>query len=83
MNEQTKKEALDKHRSLSSIVEQLEQCEFECEGCTLKNNLAFIALKEMANIEKESTINIFAYYAMQNIKDGVNNFFNIPDEDEQ
>ena len=83
MNEQTKKEALDKYRSLSSIVEQLESFDFKCEACSLKDASAFIALKEMAKEEGKETRNIFAYYAMQNIKDVVNNFFNIPDEDEQ
>jgi hypothetical protein len=34
---------------LSEIVEQLEMCEYESIGSCLKNNVAFIKLKEVAN----------------------------------
>ena len=35
--------------NLPKIVAQLEKCEYECQGGYLKNNVAFIALREMAN----------------------------------
>jgi len=37
--------------TLSKIVEQLEFCKYECQGGPLKNNRAFVALKQIA--EKE------------------------------
>jgi len=36
-------------QSLKRIVEQLEKCNYETEAGYLKNNVAFIALKEMAS----------------------------------
>lgn len=36
--------------TLKEIVEQLESCEFTCEGGPLEDNLAFIALKETSQI---------------------------------
>jgi hypothetical protein len=33
--------------NLEEIVEQLESCNYECEGGSLKNNVAFIKLKKM------------------------------------
>ena len=39
--------AVEKFDSIKKIVEQLESCNYECEGGFLKNNVAFIALKEM------------------------------------
>lgn len=54
MNEyQTTKEVinlLNNYRSLKDIVVQLEKSEYECEGGYLKNNLAFIKLKELADM---------------------------------
>lgn len=47
----TYEEALSHHDTLAKIVEQLEWCGYECEGGNLVNNVAFIALKQMA--EKE------------------------------
>ena len=35
--------------SLSKIVNQLEKCDYECEAGVLKNNVAFLALKKMAD----------------------------------
>lgn len=35
--------------SLSKIINQLEKCDYECEAGFLKNNVAFLALKELAN----------------------------------
>jgi hypothetical protein len=34
--------------TLKEIVQQLEMCDFECQGGSLKMNVAFIELKEMA-----------------------------------
>lgn len=34
--------------TLKEIVEQLELCGYECEGGKLENNVAFIALKKLA-----------------------------------
>lgn len=39
--------AVEKLDSIKKIVDQLEGCNYECEGGFLKNNVAFIALKEM------------------------------------
>ena len=66
MNEQTKKEALDEYKSLSSIVEQLESFDFECEACSLKSAAAFIALKEMA--EMEILKSVFPYKEIDKIE---------------
>lgn len=33
---------------LKQIVEQLEKCNFKCEGGSLENNVAFIELKKAA-----------------------------------
>lgn len=35
--------------TLSEIVQQLRSCQYECEAGSLDNNVAFIALVEMAN----------------------------------
>ena len=35
--------------NLKEIVEQLESCNFECNGGNISNNVAFIELKNMAN----------------------------------
>lgn len=35
--------------SLRSIAEQLESCNYTCEGGELNNNVAFLALKELSN----------------------------------
>jgi len=40
--------------TLSEIVEQLEFCGYECEGGPLKNNVAFIELKNMTNTITEA-----------------------------
>ena len=40
--------AIEKFDSIKKIVDQLESCNYECEGGFLKNNVAFTALKEMA-----------------------------------
>lgn len=40
---------MDKYDTLQKIIEQLEGCNYECEGGFLKNNVAFLALKKMAN----------------------------------
>lgn len=37
------------YTTLAQIVEQLEKCEYECEGGYLKNNVAFVALKNKAS----------------------------------
>ena len=34
--------------NIKEIVEQLESCKYKCEGGFLENNVAFIALQEMA-----------------------------------
>ena len=36
--------------SLKKIVAQLSMSDYECEGCYLKNNVAFIALKKLAGV---------------------------------
>ena len=38
---------MDKFDTIKKIVEQLEVCNYECEGGYLKNNIAFLALKRM------------------------------------
>lgn len=40
---------MDKYDTLQKIVEQLEFCNYEAEGGFLKNNVAFLSLKRMAN----------------------------------
>ena len=40
---------MDKYDTLSKIVEQLEGCDYECEGGYLNKNIAFLSLKRMAN----------------------------------
>ena len=35
--------------SLLKIVNQLEKCGYECEGGVMKNNIAFLALKELSS----------------------------------
>ena len=40
---------IDKYDTLQKIVEQLEKCNYETEGGFLKNNVAFLSLKRMAN----------------------------------
>lgn len=42
---------MDKYDTLQKIVEQLEMSEYECEGGYLKNNVAFLSLKRMANLK--------------------------------
>jgi hypothetical protein len=37
--------------NLKEIVEQLESCNFECEGGSLQNNSAFIELKRLEYID--------------------------------
>ena len=39
---------MDKYDTLQKIVDQLEKCEYECEGGVLKMNIAFLKLKQMA-----------------------------------
>lgn len=39
--------AIESYDSIKKIVKQLESCNYECEGGYLKNNVAFLALKEM------------------------------------
>jgi hypothetical protein len=39
---------MDKYDTLRKIVDQLESCNYECEGGYLKNNVAFLSLKRMA-----------------------------------
>jgi len=38
---------IGKYDTLHKIIVQLESCNYECEGGCLKNNIAFLALKEM------------------------------------
>jgi len=40
---------IEKYDTLQKIVEQLEFCNYEAEGGFLKNNVAFLSLKRMAN----------------------------------
>lgn len=40
---------MDKYDTLSKIVEQLESCNYETEAGCLNNNVAFLALKRMAD----------------------------------
>ena len=40
---------MDKYDTLDKIIKQLESCNYECEGGVLKRNVAFLALKRMAN----------------------------------
>lgn len=40
---------MDKYDTLQKIVEQLEFCNYEAESGFLKNNVAFLSLKRMAN----------------------------------
>ena len=40
--------AIEKFDSIKKIVVQLESCDYECEGGFLKNNVAFLSLKQMA-----------------------------------
>jgi hypothetical protein len=40
---------MDKYDTLQKIVEQLEFSNYEAEGGVLKNNVAFLSLKRMAN----------------------------------
>lgn len=40
---------MDKYDTLPKIIEQLEFCNYESEGGYLKNNVAFLSLKRMAN----------------------------------
>ncbi len=47
MEEQLELE-INKFDTLPKIVEQLELCEYECEGGPLRNDAAFIALKRRA-----------------------------------
>ena len=39
---------IDKYDTLKKIVTQLEMSDYECEGGYLKNNIAFLSLKRMA-----------------------------------
>ena len=39
---------MDKYDTIQKIVDQLEFCNYECEGGFLKMNVAFLALKRMA-----------------------------------
>ncbi len=48
-------------KTLTAIVEQLEYCEYECEGGPLKMNVAFIALKEMVVHDKPDAKNFIKY----------------------
>jgi hypothetical protein len=38
--------------TLKEIAQQLEMCNIECQGGNIKMNVAFIALKEMAEKEE-------------------------------
>lgn len=38
---------MDKYDTIQKIVDQLESCNYECEGGYLKNNVAFLSLKRM------------------------------------
>ena len=38
---------MDKYDTIKKIVDQLESCNYECDGGYLKNNIAFLALKRM------------------------------------
>lgn len=40
---------IDKYDTIQKIVDQLDGCDYECQGGVLKNNVAFIALKRMIN----------------------------------
>ena len=41
---------MDKYDTLQKIVEQLEFCNYKSEAGSLKNNVAFMSLKKMANV---------------------------------
>ena len=41
---------MDKFDTIKKIVDQLEFCNYECEGGYLKNNTAFLALKRMIKL---------------------------------
>ena len=41
---------MDKYDTLQKIVDQLEKCDYECEGGYLKMNVAFMKLKLIAKI---------------------------------
>ncbi len=43
---------IEKYDTIEKIVEQLQKCNYECEAGCLNNNVAFIALKRMANTLK-------------------------------
>jgi len=42
---------MDKYDTLQKIVDQLELCNYETEGGYLKNNVAFLSLKRMAELQ--------------------------------
>lgn len=46
--------AVDKYDTLEKIIEQLEMAKYECEGGSLKNNIAFKSLKRMAGLEGDN-----------------------------
>jgi hypothetical protein len=49
-NKSCSREQIDKYKNggLKAIVEQLQSCDYECIGGPLANNVAFIALTELA-----------------------------------
>jgi hypothetical protein len=53
MNDNTRKMIDDYKKDLKAIVKQLEWCGYENEAGVLKMNLAFIALKELAEDGKD------------------------------
>lgn len=51
VSEDRKSLALEKFPTLSSVVDQLSACHYETEAGYLENNLAFVALRQMAHQE--------------------------------
>lgn len=45
---------MKEYKKIQEIVEQLEGCNYECEGGPLNMNIAFIKLKELANKENKN-----------------------------
>jgi hypothetical protein len=55
--------------TLKEIVKQLESCGYECEAGPLRNNTAFIALKEASNFCNKETDEMFrTAYAIAQVK---------------
>lgn len=57
--------------NLKEIVEQLEMCGFECEAGPLENNTAFVALKELVELEEERDIQERADAALEDYNESL------------